>query len=355
MSYSKAGEIMAENITVRSKSYDSFDLFKFITSFIIMLVHTNPAGQSHFHLMHPWSRIAIPVFFMISSFLFFGKFDRLPEEEKKGYLLKFVKRDLILYAFWFIVFLPFTIIYRDYLHKSVAFFVGSIILGSTFPASWYLIALVIAVVIVAKLDKGIGKFIVPAVGIIFYLLCLGQFTWRPLADRIGFLTKLYEATEIRYANTFFVGVIWIWLGRVFVRNKERLIAVDMKKVAAAFVLSMLLLFIEDGWLYRNGYFTDHNDVYLMCLPAGPLFFWIILQLDIHSAHAKTMRCISTLIYCIHATIAELLKVYVVMPRFGEYEYPWSLACFLVTAAITLLLSRLILKYSDKFRILKYAY
>ncbi len=349
------GGIMAETDTVRSKSYDSFDLFKFITSFVIMLIHTNPVGESRFHLLHPWPRIAIPVFFMISGYLFFGKYDRLPNEEKNGYLRKFVKRDLILYLFWFIIFLPFTIVYRDYLHKGIAFFIGSIILGSSFPASWYLIALVIAVIIVARLDKGIGKYIIPAVGVLFYLLCLGQYTWRPLADRTGFLPKLYDATAIRYANTFFVGVIWIWFGRFLVRNKERLLAVDMRKIAAAFAVSMALLFIEDGWLYRNGYFTDHNDVYLMCLAAGPLFFWIILKLEIHTAHAKTMRCMSTLIYCIHATIAEFLKVYVVKARFGEYELPWSLACFFVTAAVTLLVSRLILKYSDRFRILKYAY
>ena len=346
---------MTESSIVRSKSYDSFDLFKFITSLIIMLFHTNPLGESHFHTMHPWCRIAVPVFFMISSFLFFGKYDILSEEEKKGYMLKFVKRNLVLYIFWFIIFLPFTIIYRDYLHKGIIFFIGSIFLGSTFPASWFLIALAISIIIVAKLDKGGGKIIVPVVGILFYLLCLGQFTWRPLADRTVFLPKLYDATEIRFANTFFVSVIWVWIGRVFVKKKDQLLAVDIKKITAAFILSMVLLFIEDGWLFNNGYFTDHNDVYLMCLSAVPLFFWIILKLDVQITHAKTMRCMSTLIYCIHATIAECLKVYVITPRFGKYELPWSLVCFLVTAAVTLLLSRLILKFSDRFKILKYAF
>ena len=80
-----------------------------------------------------------------------------------------------------------------------------------------------------------------------------------------------------------------------------------------------------------------------------------LKMDIHVAHAKTMRIMSTLIYCIHATIAELLRVYVVMPKFGQYELPWSALCFAVTAAVTLLLGWLIMKFSDKAKILKNAY
>ena len=347
---------MQENNTaVRAKSYGSFDLFKIIISFVVMIVHTRIFGDSRFHWLHPWCRIAIPVYFMISSFLFFSKYDRLPDDEKNSYLRKFVKRDLTLYLFWFIVFLPFTIIYRDCLHKGIAFFFGMILLGSSFPASWYLIALVIGIIFVAKLNKGAGKYIVPVIAFLFYLLCLGQNTWRILADKTNFLPKIYNACEISYAVTFFVSIIWIWMGRLFVTYNKQLLAVDNKKAAAAFVCSLILLFFEDKWLYDRGLFTMNNDVYLSCLLACPLFFRIILKMDVHLPHAKTMRCMSTLIYCIHATIAEFLRVYVVLPRLAKYEMPWATLCFIATAASTLLLAWLIMKYSDKIKILKYAY
>ncbi len=341
--------------SARTKSFDSFDLFKFIVSFVVMIVHTRILGDSRFHALHPWCRIAIPVYFMISSFLFFSKYDRLPDGKKSAYLWKFVKRDLILYLFWFIVFLPFTTIYRNYLHKGIAFFFGTILLGSSFPASWYLMALAIGIIFVAKLDRGIGKYIVPVIAFLFFLLCLGQNTWRVAADKTVFPPKIYNATEISYAVTFFVSIIWIWMGRLFVRYKKRVLAVNIKMVAAAFICSLILLFFEDKWLYDRGLFTMNNDVYISCLLAGPLFFWIILKLDIHIPHAKTMRCMSTLIYCIHASIAELLRVYVVLPKFGKYEMPWATLCFAATAVSTLLLGWLIMKYSDKVKILKYAY
>lgn len=322
---------------------------------MVMIVHTRIFGDSRFHVLHPWCRILIPVYFMISSFLFFSKYDRLPDSEKNSYLWKFVKRDLILYLFWFIVFLPFTIIYRDYLHKGIAFFFGTILIGSSFPASWYLMALAIGIIFVAKLDRGAGKIIVPVIAFQCFFLCLGQNTWRIAADRTAFLPKIYKATEISYTASFFISFIWIWIGRIFVKYRERLLAVDIKAVAAAFICSLILLFFEDKWLFDRGLFTMNNDVYLFCLLAGPLFFWLILKMDIHVPHAKTLRCMSTLIYCIHASIAELLRVYVVMPRLGKYELPWSMLCFTVTAAVTLLFGWLILKYSDKVKILKYAY
>ena len=347
-------KLNADNITGR-KSYDSFDLAKFVLCFLVMVVHTNPLGNSNFHVIHPWCRVLIPIYFMISGFLFFGKYDRLPDEEKNGYLWKSIKRNMTLYLFWFIVFLPFTIVYRDYLHKGIVFFFGSIFLGSSFPASWYLMALAISLIFVAKLDRGIGKYIVPVLAFLFYLLCLGQNTWRFFADKTGFLPKIYNTFEISYSATFFAAVIWIWLGRVFSKYKDRLLAVDMKRVIAASVCALILLFFEDKWLYDRGLFTMNNDFYFFGLLAGPMLFLIILKMDIHVKHAKTMRSMSTLIYCIHATIAEYLKVFVVIPKFGEYEMPWSTLAFIITAVVALVGGWLILKYSDKYKILKYAY
>lgn len=336
------------------KKFDSFDLFKFVVSFVIMIVHTNPFGASHFHWIHPWVRIAVPIYFMISSFLFFSKYDTLPDENKNAYLWKFVKRDLTLYLFWFIVFLPFTIIYRDYFHKGIAYFIGSILVGSSFPASWYLMALAIGIIFVAKLDRGIGRYLVPVIAFLFYLLCLGQNTWRVLADKTTIFPKIYNASAISYAVSFFDAIIWLWIGRQFVHHKEKVYAADMKKVTVAFVISLGLLFFEDRWLYERGLFTNNNDVYLFGLLAAPLLFWIILKLDISITHAKSMRIMSTIIYCFHATCCEFLRFYVITPRFG-YEMPWSTICFLITAACTLLVCRLIMKYSEKIKLLQYAY
>ena len=68
------GSEQITNSSAGRKSYDSFDLAKFVLCFMVMIVHTNPVGNSNFHLLHPWGRIIIPVYFMISAFLFFSKY-----------------------------------------------------------------------------------------------------------------------------------------------------------------------------------------------------------------------------------------------------------------------------------------
>lgn len=346
---------MAEtNKEVKRKSYDSFDLFKFIAAIMVVSVHTRFLGDSRFHWLHPWCRIAIPVFFMISGFLFFSKYDSLPEGEKNAYLWKFIKRDLLLYLFWFIIFLPFTIVYRGYFHKGIEFFLGTIFLGSSFPASWYLMALAIGILIVAKLYKGAGRYILPIAAFLMYLICLGQYTWRPLFDQLG-IGRIYVIPDLRFANNFFVAVTWIWISRIFVTYKEKLLAVNLKKVLALFVLSLVLLWLEHHYLYQKGWFTYNNDVYFFGLLSGPILFWIIVHLDIHVKNAKFLRCMSTLIYCIHATFIEFLRIYVILPKFGEYELPISLLCFVGTLAFSMLTGWLILKGSKKIKILKYAY
>lgn len=339
----------------RSKNYDSFDLFKFIVSFVVLFVHTNPLGESHFHGMHPWVRIAIPIYFMISSFLFFSKYDKLAAHEKKQYLWKFIKRDLTLYLFWFIVFLPFTFVYRDYFHNGLVYFIGSILLGSSFPASWYLMALALSIFLTAKLDRGVGKVIYPVAALLMYLLSIGQHTWRCVANQLPFLTNFYDATPISFTATFFFSCIMIWIGRLFVRYRDSALTANTKILLPVFILALVVLFFEDKWLFDRGLFTMNNDGYLSSLIASALLFWLILKSNIHVPHARTLRIMSTLIYCIHGSVAEFIKVYVVKARFGSYEAPWSVFNFFATIVITLVLSKLIMKYSERLKILKNAY
>ena len=58
------------------------------------------------------------------------------------------------------------------LHKGIVYFFGTILLGSSFPASWYLMALAIGIIFVAKLDRGVGKYIIPVIAFLFFFLCL---------------------------------------------------------------------------------------------------------------------------------------------------------------------------------------
>ena len=54
---------------VNKTNYDILDLAKFIFSLMILAIHTSLFPK----ILYPWLRIAVPMFFIISSFLLFKK------------------------------------------------------------------------------------------------------------------------------------------------------------------------------------------------------------------------------------------------------------------------------------------
>ena len=233
-------------------------------------------------------------------------------------------------------------------------------LGASFPSSWFLEALPLAILLVVALDRGIGHYIFPIVSLICYFLCLGQFTYRPLADKIPFLANHYNGLEQRFpgvilADSVLVALIWAWLGRMYVSHEDRLNSIKMKNVIFGLVFSYIILAIEHVTLYQIGWFTMHNDVYLFLLPACIFLFIFVYKLNVHLKHAVICRNLSTIIYCFHNSFIAFLTTYIIYPKYGEYELPISLFCTLLTIVVTLAVGAGILLLSRKYKIFKYAY
>ena len=79
----------------KNKNYDILDLTKFILSIMIVAIHT----QLLLSILYPWLRLAVPLFFTISSFLLFKKININPKEESE-IIKNFCRRQIKLYLFW---------------------------------------------------------------------------------------------------------------------------------------------------------------------------------------------------------------------------------------------------------------
>lgn len=99
------------------KNYDALDLLKFIMSIMVVAIHTRLFEDVTF----PWLRIAVPVFFMISSYFFFAKIRNTETVAQKSALLNFTKRNLQLYLFYFVLLLPITLYHKLQLFKTIFF------------------------------------------------------------------------------------------------------------------------------------------------------------------------------------------------------------------------------------------
>lgn len=87
------------------KTYDSLDVVKWVSALLIVIIHTNPFHGSElleFYTKDVISRIAVPLFFAISGYLFFrkitfenGKIAR--SQQNCTYLFRYVKHLILIY------------------------------------------------------------------------------------------------------------------------------------------------------------------------------------------------------------------------------------------------------------------
>ena len=143
---------------------DFIDVAKFALSILIVVIHISPI-ESLNPVLRPFLRTAVPLFFLISAYLFFKKYGEAETIEKKiARIERYVKRNLQLYFFWLIVLLIPTLSYRqwfsDGLLSGLFWALHSFLFGSTFIASWYIMASIIAtlIIVVASRTLEIKRF-----------------------------------------------------------------------------------------------------------------------------------------------------------------------------------------------------
>lgn len=142
-------------VVPETKKTDSrYDILKFVLALLIVALHT----QLFPGIMKPWVRVAVPLFFMVSSFFFFRKVNKCADAaEARGVLAHFAKRSGMLYLFWFVVLLIPTIGIREYFFDGIlngfASMACDAVFGSTFAASWFITANVICICIVFALRR----------------------------------------------------------------------------------------------------------------------------------------------------------------------------------------------------------
>ena len=87
-------------------NYKAIDVMKFICSILIVIIHANPFGKSFisFIMFNNNTRIAVPLFFITSGYLVWGKY-----KNDKIYISKYIYKLVKISIIWTIVYLPYNI------------------------------------------------------------------------------------------------------------------------------------------------------------------------------------------------------------------------------------------------------
>ena len=260
---------------MKLKCSASIDLSKYILSLMVVAIHVAPARGFWYELMIPVLRLAVPLFFMISGYLLFVRMKELDHDKQNEALMKYLFRILQLYLAWLILLFPVTVWNRKYFSEGI--FAGlkkilkGFVFGSTFPASWYLMALIIGTALVYIGSRYMGNCVVFIVGTVLYIICCLLSNYGNFCGSLRVINGIYPTA---FFNSFPVAIIWISLGKVFAEHEELSLRLAKVKSSGA-VLSILLLYCE--WFLIKYFSTgESNDCYFMLVPCAVFIFTIII-------------------------------------------------------------------------------
>ena len=247
-------------------------------------------------------RFAVPLFFITSGFLFFGRLRGASTKEQNKSLRKFLCRGLRLYISWMVLLLPFTIYYRQWFKmgvlKVVVSFATNLLFGSTFIASWYLMALLIGTMIIAVTSRKLSNTTLFALSFVIYLVCCA---WSGYGNLIG-LPVVNGWPQIY--NSFPVSLIWLTIGKIIAENKGRVCSwkYTILIISAVLYIAEYVTCIRFDW-------ANNTDSLITMIPVCSAIFMIIVDSSVNIGNqGRFLREISTVSYCLHASVGVVLGV-----------------------------------------------
>lgn len=206
----------------------------------------------------------------------------------------------ILYFSWLLIDSWYVLFKRSYLTDGFqigAFeFVKDVLLGTTFPGSWFISALLISVLLVHIGVKYLGKYI--TVGICLFL---SLYVWyaETLPDAYRVAYDWYAAHINRVILSFPSQMIWVAIGMLIGCNLSSVMNHKKKLLSAMIVLPIICYFTT---IFHNNPFVRYVLVSNLCI--------LSLYVDLpYSLVYNRIRNYSILIYLFHFSIAGKMSLF----------------------------------------------
>lgn len=316
--------------------YSGIDCIKFISALMVVAIHSQ--------VPYYWDvvcRVAVPFFFISSSFLFWYK-------EKP--LIDFIKRMAVLYLVWFIIESPF--VYIKFVNSNIWEFLRCLLFSNTFFASWYITASIEGMALCVLLSRRLNNATLLMVGVVFYSVALlggGYFGVLP-AEAQTFLLRIDGIVPL--TNSFVTAFLYFVLGKIFSERCKYLNSANSLVETALVAISAVVLYIcEVRYVHSSYRFTD-------TFVALPILAWVLLdfatQMNVWERVpvqlSSFFRKSSTFIYFWHLILLVLLSRLMIENGATQDLSPWIK--FGITAPICISISSLFIWISSKWKWLR---
>lgn len=326
-----------------SRTYHSIDILKVVAALLVVAIHARPfVGKTYPLCISLFSRMAVPVFFVVSAFFFFRK-------KPDGAQLKhYVRRMGWLYAFWFVVEAYITIDAVFFSHdrsvlESFSHFICGFFLNSTFSGSWFIMALIICIPLLHWLGKRLNTWAIFGIGLAVYVpvtLTTNYHAYMP--QSVQHATNVAFNVIGLFHNSFMPAIVFCSIGKLIAEYENRI-----AKFGSLATTTALLLCMVGAWAEVAGHKARFDDCYFMLIPtAAAIVVWTLHhEVNWHLPY-KTLRNFSTITYFSHFIFVWFLT--------GKGIFS-PVATYFVIVALCVITTLLLLHLSRRFPLLTYAY
>ena len=305
------------------------DIFKFFCAFLIIGIHTSPFYEINIlnNAFGMLTRIAVPFFFVSSSFFLFKK------EFSWKRIGNYCKRMLLLYAVYSVIYVIYELASGQFVLNNflIKFFV------SGYQHLWFLQQSVIAVLVISLIIRITKKaWLLYTVAIVCFIIGVLILTYYPLTNglpvveyyRHSFLyTIVFERSWIFYALPYMA------MGYYFAQN-----GFIKKSVSVIGIVISYFLLAAESFLGLYYIHVPSTVLWFSVFPLSFCIFSLVAQIQLKGdCNTLMLRKLSTLIYCIHLLVVYLL----------EYLHiPWHFLLFAAASVISLLYGYIVVKLSS---------
>jgi serine/alanine racemase len=324
-----------ERIENAERMNGMMDLMKVVMALLVVGIHTSIFG---FNL---WldrgygliTRECVPFFFVASAYFYWLK------EKGPG---AFLKRILLLYLIWCILYLPFDLdrISGMSLWENLAFYFWR---GND-HALWYLLSSAIGFLITYLLLKVFRPKLVLVLGLLFLVIGCLKSTWSPLLER---LFQIPVEDWLGSRNGLFYAFPYTALGMYIAKSPDQGKGRNVRRCSLFLILSFLALVVESV-IFVSLLDTQHSILWVSVFPFTGFLFLLVNNLSISMPKhvSLLLRKISTLIYVSHGLFLILYQ-----------SLGGGILFFLAVSASAVVFSLLVIRLSEikGLRWLKYLY
>ncbi|MCR0181858.1 acyltransferase [[Clostridium] innocuum] len=325
---------MAFHAQTKQLQYQNLDLFRFLSSIIIIVLHVRPfftvSYEIDMAINNIIGRICVPFFFFIS-----GYFAAKQEQKKPDYIRSYIRSMIPVYLLWSAVYLPWSLSLAAPYIQQVSGLLCTIGLPTAIQ-NLLLLLLVPLAVIVALLYSGVYYHLWYFPALLLSMLVLRwwkrKYSLRGLLT-VTFVLLLFGATETYYGfcGQFFQSLLHYYYAVFFTTRNFLFFALfyvtlgywmgKQEQPASSLCFLKLLLSIAalvgEGMLLQTTQRLDSN-ILLACVPLVYYLFSCLLYTNIHVPQLSEIpfRAISKYYYLVHPLM--ILFVHAWFPQVDSF-------------------------------------